>query len=168
MMKMDTSFFKPSGKSSLQTYFQKLEKAAQVILVHNTFTKQADINFIKQSRDAETVWFCLCANANLYIENALPPLDLFCKNACNMVIGTDSLASNHSLSLLDEMKTIQQHFPTVGLEEMLRWATQNGAKALQMDDALGNLQPGKKPGLVLIENLENGRLGNGTSVRRLA
>ena len=167
MMKMDTSFFKPSGKSSLQTYFHKLAKAAQVILVHNTFTKQGDIDFIKQYRAAETVWFCLCANANLYIENALPPLDLLRKNACNMIIGTDSLASNYSLSVLDEMKTIQQHFPTVGLEEMLRWATQNGAKALQMDDALGSLQPGKKPGLVLIENLEKGRLGERTIVTTL-
>ena len=167
IMKMDTSFFKPSGKSSLQTYFHKLEKGEQVILVHNTFTKQADIDFIKQSRDAETVWFCLCANANLYIENALPPLDLLRKNDCNMVIGTDSLASNHSLSVLDEMKTIQQHFPTVDLEEMLRWATLNGAKALQIDDAFGSLHSGKKPGLVLIENLENGRLGEGSFVRKL-
>ncbi len=167
LMKMDTSFFRPSGKSSLQTYFHKLEKAAQVILVHNTFTKQSDIDFAKQTRDAATVWFCLCANANLYIENALPPLDLLRKNDCNIVIGTDSLASNHSLSVLDEMKTIQHHFPSIGLEEMLRWATQNGAKALQIEDTVGSLQQGKKPGLVLIENVENGLNIKNSTVKKL-
>ena len=166
LMNMDTSFYQPSGKSSLQTYFAKLQNAAQVILVHNTFIQQADIDFVKETKP-ENVSFCLCPNANLYIENALPPIDLLRKNDCQIVLGTDSLASNHSLSILDEMKTIQQHFPTIPLEEMLGWATLNGAKALQMDDTLGRLDKGKRPGLILIENVEHGRLTNESIVRRL-
>ena len=166
LMNMDTSFYQPSGKSSLQTYFAKLQNAAQVILVHNTFIQQADIDFVKETKP-ENVSFCLCPNANLYIENALPPIDLLRKNDCQIVLGTDSLASNHSLSILDEMKTIQQHFPTIPLEEMLGWATLNGAKALQMDDTLGRLDKGKRLGLVLIENVEDGWLTNESIVRRL-
>jgi imidazolonepropionase-like amidohydrolase len=36
---------------------------------------------------------------------------------------------------------------------MLTWITSNGARALQMEDTLGSIEKGKKPGLVLIENM---------------
>jgi imidazolonepropionase-like amidohydrolase len=38
---------------------------------------------------------------------------------------------------------------------MLTWITSNGARALQMEDTLGSIEKGKKPGLVLIENISN-------------
>jgi cytosine/adenosine deaminase-related metal-dependent hydrolase len=153
MMKIDHSFYKPSGKTSLQTCFNKLQRAEQVLLVHNTFTKEEDVEFITKS--GSKVSFCLCINANQYIEQSLPPVDLLRKHCCNIVFGTDSLASNHSLNILDEIKTIQKNFPSVPLEEMLKWATYNGAKALQMDDKLGSFEKGKQPEIVLINsNLE--------------
>ncbi len=164
MMKMDTSFFKPTGKSSLQSYYHKLQKAKEVILVHNTFTKEEDILFA--NRETSNVSWCLCINANQYIENALPPVDLLRKNNSQIVVGTDSLASNHSLNILDELKTISKHFPAVPLSELLQWATINGAKALQMDDVLGIFEKGKKPGVVLIENTEE-RITDHSSLRRL-
>ena len=159
LMKIDNSHHRPTSKSSLQSYFDKLRGAEKILLVHNTFTKQEDVDFVKQSAignkppttNRPQTFFCLCANANRYIENALPPVDLFRKNNCNIVLGTDSLASNWSLSILDEMKTIRKHFPQVPLEEMLRWATSNGAAALNMQDDLGSLEKGKKPGVVLID-----------------
>src|SRR6218665_2024872 len=98
MMKMDIFFFKPSGKSSLQSYFRKLAKAKEVILVHNTFTKEEDVVFVK--RETEGASWCVCINANQYIENAIPPVDMLRKNRAHIVIGTDSLASNHTLSIL--------------------------------------------------------------------
>ena len=153
MMKLDTSFFKASGKSSLQTYFHKLADAAHVILVHNTFTKEADVEFVKNARSENSVSFCLCVNANQYIERAMPPIEMFRKNNCNIVLGTDSLASNLSLSILDEMKTIQRSFPAIPLKELLSWATINGAKALQMDDKSGSFEKGKQPGVVLLKGL---------------
>lgn len=96
-------------------------------------------------------FFCLCINANQYIENALPPIEMLRKNNCTIVLGTDSLASNWSLNILDEIKTIKQNFPAIALEEMLQWATINGAKALQMENDLGSFEKGKKPGVVLID-----------------
>jgi len=36
---------------------------------------------------------------------------------------------------------------------MLTWITSNGARALQMEDTLGSIEKGKKPGLVFIENM---------------
>ncbi len=156
IMNIDNSFHTPSKKSSLKTYFNKLSNAASIILVHNTFITQADMEFaLKNKADHQQLSFCICINANQYIENALPPINLLIKNNCNIVLGSDSLASNHSLNLLDEMKTIQKNFPDINLESMLQWATLNGAKALQMDTTFGSFEKGKKPGVVLIENCLN-------------
>ena len=52
------------------------------------------------------------------------------------------------------MKTIQEHQPKIPLEEMLQWATINGAQALQMDKHLGSFEKGKKPGVVLIKGVD--------------
>ena len=154
MLKLDNSFYKPSGKSSLQTYFSKLKDAAQVLLVHNTFTKERDVEFVKKVKPDNSVSFCLCVNANQYIEQRIPPIDMLRKYKCNIVLGTDSLASNWSLSILDEMKAIQRSFSSIDIEELLTWATYNGAKALQMDDKLGSFEKGKQPGVILLQDLD--------------
>lgn len=164
LMNMDTSFFKPSGKSSLQSYFSKLRSAKQSLLVHNTFTKEEDILYAHD--ESSNVNWCICANANLFIEKAVPPIDLFRKNNCRIVIGTDSLASNWSLSVLDELKTITRYFPHIPLPEKLRWATSNGARALQLSDSFGDFGRGKMPGVVLLEGIE-GEMWGDASLRRL-
>lgn len=163
LMNMDTSFFTPAGKSSLQSYFSKLRSAKQALLVHNTFTKEEDILYAH--RQSSNVNWCICANANLFIEKAVPPVNLFRKKGCSIVIGTDSLASNWSLSVLDELKTITKHFPEISLAEKLQWATSNGARALQLSDSFGDLEKGKTPGLVLLEGLEEDIVQNSVSRR---
>ena len=157
LMKIDNSFFKPTGKSSLQSFFYKLSNARHVMLVHNTCTTQKDVEFanLQSTICNQQLFWCLCINANLYIENRVPPVDMFVKNGCVMILGTDSLASNWSLNLLDEMKSIQQYFPEIKMQQLLQWITINGAKALQVDDKFGSFEKGKQPGVVLIDNLHN-------------
>jgi aminodeoxyfutalosine deaminase len=155
LMKIDNSHHQPTNRTSLHSYFEKLLKAKNILLVHNTFTKQADVDFVlPQSTVQRQLFFCLCINANQYIEDAVPPIEVFRQNNCNIVLGTDSLASNWSLNILDEIKSIQKDFPEIPLEEILIWATINGACVLEMDNALGSFNKGKKPGIVhFTENL---------------
>lgn len=120
----------------------------QIISVHNTFTQQTDLDFYRRSNN--TVWFCLCPNANLYIENTLPDVDLFRRNNMHLVLGTDSLASNNNLSMVDEINTILNHFPEIHFTECLQWATKNGAKALGIDQRYGSFEEGKHPGVNLL------------------
>lgn len=166
LMQLDNSHHRPTMRSSLQSYFHQLRGAKNIVLVHNTFTNEDDIDFVQApwpsatnagSASASTgphpppqTFFCLCVNANLYIEDALPPVALFRQKGCQIVLGTDSLASNGSLSILDEIKTLRKHFPQLPLEEMLGWATLNGARALAMDHSLGSFEKGKTPGVVLL------------------
>jgi len=146
---IDISSFNASGKTSLQSWLPYLNRQQAIITVHNNFTSQADIDFVMEIK--KDVSFCICINANRYIEQINPPIALLMKNNCKMVLGTDSLASNHQLNIWEEIKTIRQQFPSIGLATLLQWATSNGAATLQMNDRLGIIEKGKQPGLVLIE-----------------
>jgi cytosine/adenosine deaminase-related metal-dependent hydrolase len=59
------------------------------------------------------------------------------------------------------------NFPFLSIETLLQWATLNGAKALQMDHTFGSFEKGKKPGVVLIENIEEGKLSKASTSRRI-
>jgi len=148
---LDISFFEPSGKTSLQTWLPYITKQ-KILLVHNTVSNQDDITFAK--RNHNNLYWCLCPQANLYIENSLPDVDLFIRENLKITLGTDSLASNHQLNILAEMKTLQEH-KKVAFEKLLQWATINGAEFLGLDIQLGTMEPGKRPGLNLIQLSED-------------
>jgi len=60
------------------------------------------------------------------------------------------------------------HNPQIPNAEMLNWITSNGARALQMEDKLGSIEVGKKPGLSLIKNLSSaGQLEPKTYVSKI-
>lgn len=167
-LNINASFFKASGKSSLQTFLPWLQKASRIILVHNTYSDETDIVFSKSFSDQfSDLYFCICINANRYIETKNPPLDLLRKFDCSICLGTDSYASNWNLKILEEIKTIQQQFPHIPLPEILQWATMNGAKALNMDDRFGSFEAGKKPGVVLIDRIEDGKVCDDAVARRI-
>jgi cytosine/adenosine deaminase-related metal-dependent hydrolase len=151
---IDVSHWEPTGESSLISILQYLPKENQLLLVHNTFTEKEDLIELRKIRSTENTFFVLCPNSNLYIENQLPPVSLFREENLNICLGTDSLASNHELSVLSEMITLQLHFPELKFEELFRWASLNGAKALQIEDKFGSFEIGKNPGVNLITGID--------------
>jgi len=161
---LDISFFKPSGKTSLQTYLPLLSTAPRTLLVHNTFTSREDIEFATTTHG--NLYWCLCPNANQYIEDRLPDVGVLKNTGVKITLGTDSLASNHGLHILAEMKTIQDNYP-VRFEELLCWATLNGADFLGISARFGSLEIGKAPGINLIEGLVEERITDHTHIRRL-
>jgi aminodeoxyfutalosine deaminase len=149
---IDDTGFIPSGKSSLQTYLEWMSPEHPFIFVHNTVSKREDVRFARSR--LKTAYWCLCPNANLYIENRLPDIDMLISEGANLCIGTDSLASNHQLCILSELYSIKKHFPHLEWELLLKWATQNGAKALQMYDVIGSIEPGKRPGIIQLMDID--------------
>jgi aminodeoxyfutalosine deaminase len=121
----------------------------KILLVHNTVSTKVDIAYAMQN--FKKLWWCFCPNANLYISGKMPDIPAFRRAGARITLGTDSLASNQQLSVLEEMKTISKRFPEVEMEELLGWATINGAEALGFSSQLGSFETGKKPGVVLIE-----------------
>ena len=148
----DLPDFKGTGKRPMESIAGYFERTQKILLVHNTVTEQQDIDFVENY--FWNAYWCFCPNANLFIEKRLPDVNLFRANDCKITLGTDSLASNHQLSILEEMKTIQKYFPEIALPELINWATLNGAKFLGLEHKLGSFEKGKKPGIVLIENAD--------------
>ena len=149
---IDISFYKPAQQQSLAAWLPNFLPTQSLILVHNTNTNKTDLEYIASGEmPVANLYFCVCANANAYIGNPLPDINLLRAYNAAIVVGTDSLASNHQLSVLAELQTISRHYPHLEKSELLQWATLNGAKALELDDTIGSFETGKKPGVLIVK-----------------
>ncbi len=119
-----------------------------VMLVHCCMVQQRDIDLVMEHFRAPVYWV-LSPRSNHYISRISPPVELLRKSGLNICIGTDSLASNHSLSIIEELSM----FRRVPLGERLDWATRQGAAALQISH-LGEITVGKRPGINIISNID--------------
>ena len=79
------------------------------------------------------------------------------KAGINVCLGTDSLASNSSLSILDEMRFLHREFGDLEPQTILEMATVNGAKAIGWSGKIGVIEEGKKADLTAIPLEEEGR-----------
>lgn len=154
------SFFGPAispfpvtGKSSLRSVLPYFNKGQTILLIHNTYMPEEDREFANEyaKNTGIQIVYCFCPNANLYIENTLPPVKQFLAEKRDIVLGTDSYSSNYQLSIAEEIRTLRKHFPEIPLATILQWATLNGAKALKRDDQLGSFSKGKKPGILSLD-----------------
>ena len=125
-------------------------KDRSVMLVHNCALSQEDVDVVMNHFSAPVYW-ALCPRSNSYISGLEPQsVELLRANKLNICIGTDSLASNWSLSMVEELKM----FKGVPLAELLQWATINGAKALGIDNKFGTIEVGKQSGIVNLTGVD--------------
>ena len=119
----------------------------RTILVHVLHADQADMNVIHESG----AHICLCPRSNGALHHRLPDLDRMIKTGVNLCLGTDSLASVDSLSMLDEMAFVSRSFPKTAPESIFQMATLGGAAALGLDRRMGTLVPGKAARLAYLD-----------------
>jgi cytosine/adenosine deaminase-related metal-dependent hydrolase len=120
--------------------------APDVILVHLADARRDELDKVARS-GAPVV---ICPRSNMYIEDRLPPVREMISAGIMPALGTDSLASNATLDVIDEARTIAAAFadiPPVVLIEMATWA---GARALGRTD-LGRIVKGSAPGLIAMK-----------------
>ena len=147
-----------TGESSLKYFISRLAEAKPApydehnLLVHNVCLQQGDIDAAKEVM--KNVYWAICPLSNIFIHNALPPVDLMRANNLDIVVGTDSLSSNDDLDVVKELACIHENFPEVPMAEIFRWASLNGARFLAKDDVLGSIAEGKRPGIVLVKNID--------------
>ena len=141
-MSADVSIWE-SRKKSIDVLEELKNK--KILLVHNTFTKKEEIT---------ANYYCTCPKANLYIENTLPDYSIF--DANKLCVGTDSLASNDSLSILEELLVIQEN-SNFDLNTILKIASKNGAETLGFEN-LGTFEKGKIPGVNLIIDFSENKI----------
>ena len=147
-----------TGESSLKYFISRLAHAKpapydeHILLVHNVCLSQDDIDAAKSVMN--NVYWAICPLSNIFIHNALPPIGLMRRNGLEIMVGTDSLSSNDDLDIVKELYCIHENFPDVTMSEMLRWACLNGARFLSKENELGSIESGKRPGIVLVNNLD--------------
>jgi aminodeoxyfutalosine deaminase len=152
---IDYSWVPDSINSAFEMIAPNVTPGGNFLFVHNTFLTQPTIDAMQTKGIIKNSWFCMCPNANMFIENTLPDIPLLMKNELQLVIGTDSLASNHQLSMISEINTIKSKYPSLPINELLKWATENGAAFFGWDH-LGTFKKGNKPGAVLIAEKNSG------------
>ncbi len=165
-MGKNIDFFKAKSRNSLQTIISALPVNQKILLVHNTYSTYKDLSSVTRY-GLNAIW-CFCPNANLYIEGVLPKINTFMSYDVPIVLGTDSLASNHKLCILSEIQTILKNFPELDFNLLLKWASLNGAEYLGIEKTFGSLEIGKKPGINLINNTDGTSITPQSTVTKLA
>lgn len=161
-----------TGESSLKYFLDRLADVKpapydeNILLVHNVCLQQSDIDAVKQTMN--NAYFAICPLSNIFIHNALPPIDLMRKNGLAIALGTDSLSSNDDLDVMKELVCLHENFPQVPMNELFTWASRNGARFLGKDDVLGSIAEGKRPGIVHVSGIdENGCITAESRSRRI-
>lgn len=161
-----------TGESSLKYFLDRLADVKpapydeNILLVHNVCLQQSDIDAVKQTMN--NAYFAICPLSNIFIHNALPPIDLMRKNGLAIALGTDSLSSNDDLDVMKELVCLHENFPQVPMNELFTWASRNGARFLGKDNVLGSIAAGKRPGIVHVSGIdENGCITAESRSRRI-
>lgn len=155
----------PQASSSLAYALEHLDAKHRFLFAHNTLSTREDLELAQKLN--QLCFWVSNPNANLYIENRLPDYQLFIDQGAKVCLGTDSLTSNWQLSIFEEMKTIARYQSFVDLEDLVTWATINGAEALGFDDELGTIEIGKRPGLNLITHNPDFQLDQTSTSRKV-
>jgi cytosine/adenosine deaminase-related metal-dependent hydrolase len=143
------AYLPPARKTTSVRYLDELGLLTPgMAAVHCVHVTPADAKILKE-RDVSVI---LCPRSNDRLNVGTAPAHLFRKLGIPLAFGTDSLASNDSLSLFDEVRFAADLWP--GLfppEELLYMMTLGGARALGLEDMGGSLVPGKRADFIVVE-----------------
>src|SRR5262249_49188 len=118
------------------------------ILAHLNELTESDFDLLKESNSKFHVVHC--PGSHNYFGHSPFAFDRLRSLGFNICLGTDSLASNESLSLFAEMRAFQKKFPRVSAEEIFQMITVNPARALRQENALGQMRPGFRADLIAV------------------
>ena len=117
------------------------------ILVHCNYLTGEEVDHIEESNS--TIVFC--PRSHKYFRHKDHPFYMLGNRNINIALGTDSLASNDSLSILDEMKYIYTQHKTSKPQDILYMGTIAGATALRLDNKIGKLEEGYDADIAVID-----------------
>ena len=118
------------------------------IVAHLNELTESDFELLERSNSKFHVVHC--PRSHNYFGHSPFAFDRLRSLGFNICLGTDSLASNESLSLFAEMRAFQKNFPRVSPEEIFRMVTVNPARALRYENVLGQIRPGFGADLIAV------------------
>lgn len=139
-------------KATSTSYLEELRVLDQKTLaIHAVQVTPADVAVLKER--GVTVVLCPRSNDRLNVGKA--PYRLLKSAGLPLALGTDSLASNDSLSLWDEIHFLRESDPDAFTPaELIAMATRGSARALGLEGQLGTLEAGKRGDFLIFSGLE--------------
>ncbi len=150
--------FNWDGKRDFKKYPTSIEYmdkngllSKDLLAVHCVHLTDEDIKRIAEKNTPVV----LCPRSNTFIGVGFASFDKLASMGITIGIGTDSLASNYSLNMWDEMRfAYLLHRKTnksdIKAEDIIRCGTINGAKALGINNKIGTLDIGKDADLIAV------------------
>lgn len=108
------------------------------LLAHCNYLDAHSVAIIQRTRSS----IAFCPRSHAYFGHENHPVRQCLDSGINVALGTDSLASNNSLSMIDEMRFLHRTRRDLKCEEIFRMATLNGATALNLGRVVGRLRRG--------------------------
>jgi len=118
----------------------------RTVIAHGNYLSDGDIKMIAESGSS----VAYCPRTHHTFGHPLHRFREMLRAGINVCIGTDSLASNPSLSILDELRFLHQRHPDMAAHDLMAMGTIRGAAALGYRDEIGSLTVGKAADLVVI------------------
>jgi cytosine/adenosine deaminase-related metal-dependent hydrolase len=135
-----------SGCSPVELAFRTGVLTRRTVIAHGNYLTESDIELIAESGAS----VAYCPRTHAAFEHKPHPFRRLLASGVNVCIGTDSLASNPSLSVLDELRFMSKRDPDFPREALLAMGTLHGAEAIGFADELGSISPGKCADLAVI------------------
>lgn len=127
--------------------------SSQVIAIHSVQLDAEDLEILNETRPN----IVHCPESNMKLASGVCPVIDLQNLGLNVALGTDSVASNNDLNMLNEMRTatflakvMRQDPVCLNVNETLAMASINGAKALGIDQVVGTLKAGKAADFIAI------------------
>ena len=141
------------GRSPIQV-LNDTKLLRRAVLAHGVHLSDADIELIAQN--SATVVHCPASNFKL-ASGVARILDLQ-RAGVNVALGTDGPASGNDIDLWIAIrlagymqKTFAKNPAVLPAVELVRMATINGARALQLDHMIGSLEVGKRADIIILD-----------------
>jgi cytosine/adenosine deaminase-related metal-dependent hydrolase len=114
--------------------------AAPGTIAHGNYFEPEDIDRLADS--GHTVVYC--PRSHRFFHHAPHPYRALLRAGVNVALGTDSIASNENLSLLEEARfVLTRTEDPPPADQLLRMITLDAARALRLNEHVGSLDPGK-------------------------
>jgi len=144
--------FEPPGCSPIEYASRLGLLACRPLLIHVNYVRDDDLDRLS----ASTCPVVYCPRSHRFFQHEPHRFRDMLDRGIRVCIGTDSLASTDSLSVLDELRFLRAEDGTIRNERLLRMGTIAGARALGLDAQVGSLEPGKRADLAVLPLSEPG------------
>ena len=123
---------------------------ARWLLAHMNELNEEDFALLAELPPGGAPQVVHCPGSHRYFGHSPFPFQRLHRLGVNISVGTDSLASTDSLSLLDELRTLHRNEPWLTPEQLLQTVTVNPAQALNHRGLLGVISRGAFADLIAL------------------